>query len=156
MGRNKGKGIGIQIPRQQMAHQTNQRDLLIQASSSSFSGPIPPPALLEKYNELIPNGAERILAMAEKQSTHREYLEKRVVDGNVSNQTRGSYFGFIISLVAILSGVWLIAHGKSTEGLVAIITSLGGLVSVFFYSKYQQKKEREEKSAALQERRNSR
>lgn len=103
MGRNKGKGIGIQIPHQQTPHQTTQRELLIQASSSSFSGPIPPPALLEKYNEIIPNGAERILAMAEKQSTHREYLEKRVVDGNVSNQTRGSYFGFIISLVAILS-----------------------------------------------------
>jgi uncharacterized membrane protein len=153
VGRNKGRGIGTQIPSEQ-----TQRDLVIQASSSSssFSGPIPPPALLEKYNSLIPNGAERILAMAEKQSAHREYLEKRVVDGNVSNQTRGSYFGFIISLVAILSGVWLIDHGKSPEGLVAIIASLGGLVSVFFYSKYQQKKEREEKSAALQARRNSR
>jgi uncharacterized membrane protein len=155
VGRNKGKGIGIQIPHQQMPHQATQRELLIQASSS-FSGPIPPPALLEKYNEIIPNGAERILAMAEKQSAHREYLEKRVVDGNVSNQTRGSYFGFTISLVAILGGVWLIAHGKSTEGLVAIITSLGGLVSVFFYSKYQQKKERTQKSEALLSRRNSR
>ena len=82
MGRNKGKGIGIQIPQQQTPNQTPQRDLLIQASaSSSFSGPIPPPALLQKYNEIIPNGAERILAMAEKQSAHREYLEKRVVDG---------------------------------------------------------------------------
>lgn len=93
--------------------------------------------------------------MAEKQSAHREYLEKRVVDGNVSNQTRGSYFAFIISLVAIIGGVWLIAHGKSTEGLAAIITSLVGLVSVFFYSKHQQKKEREQRSAALQSRRAS-
>jgi uncharacterized membrane protein len=141
----------VQVPRQQMP----QRDLVIQASASSFSGPIPPPALLERYNDLIPNGAERILAMAEKQSAHREYLEKRVVDGNVSNQTRGSYFAFIISLVAILGGVWLIAHGKSPEGLGTIITSLVGLVSVFLYSKYQQKKERDEKSAALQARRNS-
>jgi uncharacterized membrane protein len=150
VGRNKGKGL--QSNNNPMA----QRELLVQTMSSSFSGPIPPPALLEKYNQIIPNGAERILAMAEKQSAHREYLEKRVVDGNVSNQTRGSYFAFVISLTAILGGVWLISHGKSPEGLASIITSLVGLAGVFFYSKHQQKKEREQKSANLQARRNSR
>jgi uncharacterized membrane protein len=120
--------------------------------SASFSGPIPPPALLERYNEIIPNGAERILAMAEKQSAHREYLEKRVVDGNVANQTRGSYFAFILCFTAILGGVWLIAHGQSTEGLVAIITSIGSLAGLFIYNKKQQKKERDEKADALKDR----
>src|ERR1035437_9947708 len=131
-----------------MPHQTTERELLIQASSSSFSGPIPPPALLEKYNEIIPNGAERILAMAEKQSTHREYLEKRVVDGNVANQTRGSYFAFIICLIAIIGGVWLIHGGMNTAGLTSIIGSLATLAGVFVYSKHSQKKERQEKADA--------
>jgi uncharacterized membrane protein len=44
------------------------------------------------------------MAMAERQSAHRERLEARVVDGNVANQTRGSYFAFIIMLAAILCG----------------------------------------------------
>jgi uncharacterized membrane protein len=145
--RNKGRGLRIPTPQPPRDVVTMQRTV-----SASFSGPIPPPALLERYNEIIPNGAERILAMAEKQSAHREYLEKRVVDGNVANQTRGSYFAFILCFTAILGGVWLIAHGQSTEGLVAIITSIGSLAGLFIYNKKQQKKERDEKADALKDR----
>jgi hypothetical protein len=79
-----------------------------------------------------------------------------VVDGNVANQTRGSYFAFILALVAIIGGLFLIHEGRSAQGLVAIITSVGGLVGVFFYSKYEQRQERIEKSNALQTRRTQR
>jgi uncharacterized membrane protein len=96
------------------------------------------------------------MAMAEKQSSHRERLEARVIDGGVANQTRGSYFAFIIALVAIVGGFVLIEQGKSALGLSAIITSVGGLVGVFVYSKRQQKKERVEKSEALQARKSQR
>ena len=40
-------------------------------TSSAFSGPLPPPTILNKYNEIIENGAERIMKMAENQSEHR-------------------------------------------------------------------------------------
>jgi uncharacterized membrane protein len=95
------------------------------------------------------------MAMAERQSAHRERMESRVVDGGVANQTRGSYFSFILSLIAIVGGFFLIEHGKSGEGLAAIITSVAGLVGVFIYSKSEQRKERIEKSNALQSRRSS-
>jgi uncharacterized membrane protein len=126
---------------------------MTQFQAAAFSGPLPLPGLIAKYDEIIPNGAERIMAMAERQSAHREQLEKRVVDGNVANQTRGSYFAFILALVAIIGGFFLIFEGKSSEGLVSIITSVSGLVGVFFYSKREQRKERTEKSTALQSRR---
>jgi len=125
---------------------------IAQLHAAYFSGPLPPPQLLAKYNEVIPNGAERIMAMAEKQSAHRENLESRVVNGNVANQTRGSYFAFIIALVTILCGFFLIYKGKSGVGLAAIVTSVAGLVSVFFYSKREQRKERQEKAFALHSR----
>lgn len=115
----------------------------------SFSGPLPHPALLAKYNEVIPNGAERIMAMAERQSIHRESLEAQIVAENVASQKRGSIFAFIICLVALVGGFWLIATGKSADGLAAIISSLTALAGVFVYGKYQQSKERKEKSQAL-------
>jgi uncharacterized membrane protein len=121
-------------------------------ATASFSGPLPPPGLLAQYNEIIPNGAERIVAMAEKQSAHRERLEARVIEGNVASQTRGSYFSFILALVAIVGGFWLIHEGRSASGLAAVITSVVGLVSVFFYSKYEQRQERVQKAEALQSR----
>lgn len=94
------------------------------------------------------------MAMAEKQSAHRESIEKRVIDGEVASQTRGSWFAFIITVLAISGGVFLIEQGKSASGLTTIITSVAGLVGVFVYSKQEQKKERIEKAEALQARRN--
>jgi uncharacterized membrane protein len=51
-----------------------------QLIQQTFSGPIPPPTLLAEYNKVVPNAAERILAMAEKQSEHRQFLEKKVIN----------------------------------------------------------------------------
>ncbi len=92
------------------------------------------------------------MAMAERQSAHREKLEARIVDGNVANQTRGSYFAFIIALTAVCGGFFLIHEGRSIQGLAAMITSLGGLVGVFIYAKAEQRRERLEKIEALQQR----
>jgi len=118
-----------------------------------FSGPVPPPSLLARYNDVVPNGAERILGMAERQSKHRELLEAQVVAANIQGQSRGSLYAFIIALVTILGGMFLIYTGKNASGLTAIIASLVGLTSIFAYSKHQQGKERAAKSTALAERR---
>ena len=42
------------------------------AVSQSFSGPLPPPEVLEHYERIAPGTAERLLAMAESQSAHRQ------------------------------------------------------------------------------------
>ncbi|MHB1701679.1 MAG: DUF2335 domain-containing protein [Acidobacteriaceae bacterium] len=125
---------------------------IAQIQAAFFSGPLPHPDLLAKYNDVIPNGAERIMAMAERQSAHRESLEALVVKGNLASQTRGSYFAFILALVCIAGGFSLVYTGRSGEGISAIIISIASLVSVFIYSKHEQKKERVEKALALQSR----
>ena len=96
------------------------------------------------------------MAMAEQQSAHRELMESRVISGNIASQTRGSYFAFILALVSILGGFLLIYTRKNAEGLAAMIASVGALAGVFVYTKYEQKKEREIKSANLQARRSKR
>jgi uncharacterized membrane protein len=143
--------------RQQKASQSTQGPertaLTAKFQAEYFSGPIPPPSLLARYNEVVQGGAERILAMAERQSKHRELLESQVVTGNLESQRRGSLYSLIIALTAILGGVFLIYTGKGASGLATIITALVGLVSVFIYSQRRQSKERVEKSTALTERR---
>ncbi|MFH1760058.1 MAG: DUF2335 domain-containing protein [bacterium] len=52
----------------------------IQVQQASFSGPIPHPQILQKYNEIVPDAAARIIKMAENQATHRQDLEKTVDD----------------------------------------------------------------------------
>ena len=87
--------------------------------------------------------------MAERQGLHREELEKQVVEGNLKSAKQGNNRAFILSLVVVLGGIYLMATGKDGWGFAAIITSLTALVSVFAIAKIEQRKERVEKSANL-------
>ena len=79
--------------------------------------------------------------MAEKQSGHRQKLESDVIGSNIINERLGMILGFIICILAISGGVYAVMHGKSVEGIAAIITPLAALVAVFVYGKSRQQKE---------------
>ena len=64
------------------------------------------------------------MAMAERQSAHRESLEAMVVAGNVKSQARGTLYAFIICMVTVIGGFVLIGLGKSVIGISAIVASL--------------------------------
>lgn len=92
------------------------------------------------------------MAMAEKQSVHREALEMAIIKANIKSQTRGAYFGFIVAMTAILGGIYLITIGKSASGLSAIVTSLVALATVFIFGKARQREELNQKATPLNER----
>jgi hypothetical protein len=48
-------------------------------SETSHSGPLPSPDYLRDYNEIIPNGADRIKSLAEGEQTSRHILENEGV-----------------------------------------------------------------------------
>ena len=120
--------------------------------ASSFSGPIPPPWILKGYEEVFPGCAERILAMAEKQSSHRQVLEKDRLSATNRTEHWGQIFAFVIALTSILGGIYLISIGKDASGLTAIIAALGALVGAFIYGKYTQAQERRQKLKPFEER----
>lgn len=107
--------------------------------------------MLAKYNDCVPNGAERILALAENQARHRHGLESAVVHGNLRAETLGQLFAFVLGLVAIIGGIWLIASGKDVLGLSAIITAFAALAGTFIYGRRQQQRERERKRQEMRE-----
>jgi uncharacterized membrane protein len=45
----------------------------------SHSGPLPDAETLIKYDSVIPNGADRIMKMAENQQEHRMIIEKKII-----------------------------------------------------------------------------
>ena len=92
------------------------------------------------------------MAMAERQSAHREALEDKVVTGNLASQARGSHYAFLICLVSIVGGFVLIGMGKSIVGVSAVIGSLATLTSVFLLAKREQRRDRMEKSATVDKR----
>ncbi|MCK4395914.1 DUF2335 domain-containing protein [candidate division WOR-3 bacterium] len=114
-----------------------------------FSGPLPPPELFKKYEEILPGSAERILKMAENQSTHRQELEKRVVFSSTRNETLGVIFAFIIFMIAVGLGTLLIYNNKDVEGLVTIVFTVLGGIGVFIYGKKRQREELKSKRESI-------
>jgi uncharacterized membrane protein len=120
---------------------TQNTSLIAQAEVRQWSGPLPHPEALERYNQIVPGSAERIIKLAETQHDHRLEIEKSVIDSGIAAQKLGTILGFILAMTAILGGVFLIYVGKESTGITSIIAALAGLVGVFVYGKSEQKKE---------------
>lgn len=108
---------------------------------SSFSGPLPPPALLNEYSDIVENGAERIFQMTEKQSNHRMQLENHALREELDQSRRGQNFGFILGLVGLILATILAIMGHEVVAGIFGTTTIVGLVTVFVIGKRAQIKE---------------
>lgn len=61
---------------------------------SEFSGPIPPPNIIKGYEDILPGAAERIISMAERQSAHRQEMERVMVNAEARDSLLGVCFAF--------------------------------------------------------------
>jgi uncharacterized membrane protein len=114
-------------------------------SAKTFSGPIPPPDEMERFNQIIPNGADRIMKMAETQSGHRISIEDYVVRSQQRQSGTGQVFGFIIGLTGLVLAYLAIAAGHDAAGATIGGATLLGMVTVFVTGKVAQKKNLQQK-----------
>jgi len=126
--------------------QNNGQDRAVVAQRASFSGPIPPPQFLAEYNKIVPGSAEIIINMAKEQATHRQELEKKVINSDIDNSKKGLWFGFIIGMTGIIIGAFIIYAGQVIAGSIISGGTLATLVGTFVYGSQGRKKEREEKN----------
>ena len=125
-----------------MAEQQRPKNELI-AVNQEFSGPIPPPHLLSQYDQVVPGAAERILAMAERQSAHRLDLERRVIVSDIKKSEKGQWFALFAASLAL---VFAFTLGMTDHQIAAGI--IGGLdivslATVFVFGRKQKRDERE-------------
>ena len=66
----------------------------VSVRSISWSGPLPSPADLQLFEEIVPGAADRLLTLTEKQSEHRMVLERSVVSENLEQSKLGLWLGF--------------------------------------------------------------
>ncbi|NLF08136.1 MAG: DUF2335 domain-containing protein [Pirellulaceae bacterium] len=120
-----------------------------QQITSSFSGPLPPPQVLQQYNDIIPGLADRIVAQAERQTDHRIQLESKVVQSDIHKSWAGLICGFALSIFLVFGGITCILQGHDWAGAAIITTSLAGLAGTFIYGTATRRAERTEKTKIL-------
>ncbi len=106
----------------------------------SYSGPIPPPEAIARYNEIIPDGANRIMTMAEKQQSHRIAIEEKAIRSNIIESRLGQIFGFIIALICLSLGTYLTLNNHPKVGGVLLSATIVSLTTLFVVGKRQQAK----------------
>jgi uncharacterized membrane protein len=113
--------------------------------TEEFSGPLPPPEQLAKYNHVLPGAADRIIAMAERQSAHRMELEKKVVSQQLNESQAGQMRAFILAIVFGSFALIAALMGHDTVGGVLGGATVLGLVSTFILGKREQRESLNEK-----------
>lgn len=108
---------------------------------ASFSGPMPPPAVLEGYERVIPGAAERILLMAESDTRHQQEIEFAALMAAEGEVKRGQWFAFSIGVLALISSMVALHLGSPAVAGVIGGTTVVGLVSVFVVGRFVKQKD---------------
>jgi uncharacterized membrane protein len=123
-----------------------KKSLILQYFTRLHQGPLPDPHTLKQYNEIIPNGADRVMKMAENQSAHRIEIEKIVINSQTKESKRGQVFALTIGIVIIVGGVTCILLKHEWSGSIISTIDIVGLVSVFLAGKKSQQRDLKEKA----------
>ncbi len=97
--------------------------------------------MLERYNAVIPNGAERIMAMVEKQAEHRRQLERDTIQADIRAQDRGQKYPLAVVLAGMILGAVFIYLGKPIEGLASIFGPLAIVAGIFLSARRRREEE---------------
>lgn len=111
--------MGKPGPGQQVIHAQNEK-----ASLSVYQSAIPSPEIAEGWELACPGAADRILSMVEKELDNDRLIGRSECRRQTAAQILGMVFGFLLCLSAMGGGVYLIASGKSAQGLVALVSAL--------------------------------
>jgi uncharacterized membrane protein len=114
-----------------------------------YSGPIPSPEALERYEEVLPGAADRILSMAERQASHRQSLEtadeltvRTAIAGESRRSNLGLWLGASVSVFLTACGTFLVFEGHDWAGASIIISTIASVVGVFVYGTQSRRAER--------------
>jgi uncharacterized membrane protein len=120
--------------------------LTIEQRLEHFSGPLPSPDILERYDQIVPGLADRVVTVFEEQATHRMDLERTVIKGDTRRANAGMVTAAVFGLSLLAASVYLIMNGHEGPGVLALLTTFAGYGGAFLYTNEVRRRERNEKA----------
>lgn len=108
--------------------------------TQQYSGPIPPPEILYRFDQIVPGAAERILIMAEEDAKHQREIEKTALTLAAEEVKRGQRYGLTIGSLAFITSIIALVLGSEKTAIALGGTTVVGLVAVFVTGRIKQSK----------------
>lgn len=106
--------------------------------TTAFQGPLPPPALLEEYDAVVPGLAKEIVHWTTSQTAHRQGIEDRAmrIDEKLSTWyvveiLLGQLFGLIIAIAVIAAVVYLALEDHEIAAGALGTVGFGSIIAAF-------------------------
>lgn len=119
-------------------NQGEVKKVVMEMIQGEFSGPIPPPNIIEGYEKVLPGSADRIISMAERQSEHRQKMEQKMINAESRDSLLGVVFAFILGIGCIVAAVIMVFLVPQNAGAIAGsllgVTGIGSITSSFISS----------------------
>jgi uncharacterized membrane protein len=104
---------------------------VIQRITRLHRSPLPDAETLSAYASLIPNGAERVMALVERQTEHRHRREH----ADIHQATRGHWMAFTLALALSSLGFYLGLQGHDWLAGLLFTTTIGAITAAFVVDK---------------------
>lgn len=115
------------------ADQEKNPQQLITLAQGHFSGPLPPPSVLQGYEDVLPGAAERIVHMAEKEQSQRHTLDDSLAASVTRQQERGQWFAFMLGGGALALAAFMVHAGHPIYAIVTTVSSIATLAGALIY-----------------------
>lgn len=111
---------------------------VIQRITSFHSTPLPDADTLEAYAKLIPNGADRVMSLVEREAAHRHRRES----ADMLQLARGHWMSFILTLALAGGGLWLGLSNHDWLAAALFTTTIGAVVTTLVVDGKSRQRER--------------
>lgn len=152
--KRKKNGVTVRPPGSPVVHTpppptpTVTRRVSTSTQFEQYTGSVPHPEHARAFEEILPGSFDRFITMAERQSGHRQWMEKGYLLLNSVVQFAGVLAGTAAILGGMYFGYELLMHDKGIEGFTAMITPLGAVCATFFGALRSQAREKQRKAIA--------
>ncbi len=120
-----------------------------QTTTAVYQGPIPPPEFLKQYDTIVPGAANRILQLAESQSSHRQQIEKVAVEHELALSRFGQRGALFIATLGIAAGAYIASRGQTVAGTGVIGGAIGAIAIAYLTGTFSRYRERKEKAKIM-------
>lgn len=104
-------------------------------------GPLPSPEDMAEYNHIIPNGADRIMTMAEKEQEARLSQTAKNSESFFKMKARGQWLGLSIVVLFTALAAYLFSKEQYGLGVSLLGANLVAIIAIFVADRYFHNKE---------------